>query len=71
MQGETLKEQLAEVAQRIKNMREILGISQESMAKNVEISVEDYRNYESGTKDFSFTFIYKCYDFKCSNVFYG
>ena len=66
MQGETLKEQLAEVAQRIKNMREILGISQESMAKNVEISVEDYRNYESGTKDFSFTFIYKCA--KCFNV---
>ncbi len=66
MQGETLKQQLWEVAQRIKNMREILGISEESMAKNVEVSVADYREYESGTKDFSFTFIYKCA--KCFNV---
>ncbi|MBQ3033617.1 MAG: cupin domain-containing protein, partial [Deferribacterales bacterium] len=66
MQGETLKEQLSEVGQRIKNMREILGISAESMAKNVEVSVADYREYESGTKDFSFTFIYKCA--KCFDV---
>lgn len=63
MQEETLKEQLQEVAQRIRNMREILGISEDSMARNVEVSVEDYRDYESGTKDFSFTFIYKCAKF--------
>ena len=63
MQEETMVEQMQEVAQRIRNMREILGISELSMAKNVEVSVEDYRDYESGTKDFSFTFIYKCAKF--------
>ncbi len=57
---EKLQEQLKEVAQRIRNMREIMGISAETMASNVEVSVAEYKEYESGTKDFNFTFIYKC-----------
>ena len=58
--GENLLEQLAEVAQRIRSTREILGISAEEMAKTTGVSLEDYSAYESGEKDFSFTFIYKC-----------
>lgn len=61
-----MQEQLKEVAQRIKNLREIMGVSVEDMAKNVEVSLEDYKEYESGNKDFSFTFIYKCAH--CFNV---
>ena len=60
MQNETLSEQLKDVALRIKNMREILAISEEDMAKNTEVSLEDYKSYESGLRDFTFTFIYKC-----------
>ncbi len=63
---EKMQEQLKEVAARIRNLREIMGISAETMAKNVEVSVADYKEYESGTKDFSFTFIYKCA--RCFNV---
>ena len=66
MQDEKLKSELSEVAQRIRNMREIMSISTETMAKNVGLSVEEYREFESGNVDFSFTFIYKCA--KCFNV---
>lgn len=51
---------LLEVAARIKEMREIDGISVEEMAQKTEVSVEGYRDYESGKKDFPFTFIHKC-----------
>ena len=60
MEQTNLKNQLAEVAQRIRTLREIMGISLEDMAKNTDVSVEDYIKYESGSADFSFTFIYKC-----------
>ena len=51
---------LEEVAQRIREMREIDGVSVEEMAKKTEVSVEEYRNYEAGLADFPFTFIHKC-----------
>ncbi len=52
--------QLREVAQRIRQTRALLGISQEEMAGHTGISLEDYMEYESGSRDFNFTFIYKC-----------
>jgi acetyl-CoA synthetase len=52
--------QLKEVATRIKELREILEISEQSMAEATDVSVEDYLQYETGEKDFSFTFIFKC-----------
>lgn len=52
--------QLREVAERIREMREILGYSEEDMARETEISVEEYRSYENGEKDMPFTFIHKC-----------
>ena len=55
-----LKTQLAEVAERIRTMREIMGLSEEEMAQRAGVSVEDYRKYELGESDFSFTFIFKC-----------
>ena len=51
---------LLEVAVRIREMREIFGFSQEEMAKKTEVSVELYRDFESGKQDFPFTFIHKC-----------
>ncbi len=51
---------LLEVAARIREMREIEGLSDVEMAQKAEVSVEEYRLYESGKQDFPFTFIHKC-----------
>ena len=53
-------QKLLEVAQRIREMREIAGISISDMAKSTEVSESEYVAYESGTLDFPFTFIHKC-----------
>ncbi len=53
-------EKLKEVAQRIREMREISNMSEEEMAVKTEVSLSDYRLYESGKLDFPFTFIHKC-----------
>lgn len=64
--NQNIQEQLLEVAQRIKNTREIFGFSVEEMARKTDVSPKEYAEYESGKRDFSFTFIYKCA--KCFNV---
>ena len=51
---------LSQVALRIREMREIFAFSEEEMATRTEVSVEEYRAFESGTKDFPFTFLHKC-----------
>ncbi|MBQ2452274.1 MAG: helix-turn-helix transcriptional regulator, partial [Bacteroidales bacterium] len=51
---------LHEVALRIREMREIASLTEEEMAKLTDISLEEYRLYESGRQDFPFTFIHKC-----------
>ena len=53
-------EKLVEVAERIREMREISGFSIEEMADKTEVSVSEYKAYENGTEDFPFTFIHKC-----------
>ena len=52
--------QLAEVATRIKELREIMGISAYTMAEKTNVDVEQYRAYESGKIDIPFSFIHKC-----------
>ncbi len=52
--------QLMEVATRIREMREILGMSTSELAKRCEVSEEDYLAYEGGRADMPFTFIHKC-----------
>ncbi len=51
---------LKEVAQRIRELREAKGYTQEELAKLTGVSLEDYIVLEKGETDFSFTFIYKC-----------
>ncbi len=53
-------EKLQEVALRIREMREISGFGEAEMAQKTEVSMEEYREYEAGVKDFPFTFIHKC-----------
>ena len=51
---------LMEIAERIREMREIVGYTEAEMAEKTEVSVEQYRSYEQGTVDFPFTFMHKC-----------
>ncbi len=50
---------IKEVAERIKAVRESVGFSPEEIAAKTDVSLDEYTAYESGNKDFSFTFIYK------------
>ena len=52
--------QLMDVAQRIREMRQIIGYSAEQMAEKTELSVELYNQYESGNVDLPFSFVHKC-----------
>ena len=56
----TAKNQLLEIAARIKEMREILGYTTAEMAAKVEVSEATYVAYESGNDDMPFSFIHKC-----------
>ena len=59
MNTQTDLNQLNAIASRLREMREILGWTQEDMAEKTEVSLEDYRLYEAGQTDMPFTFIYK------------
>lgn len=61
---ENMEQKLMEIAERIRTLREILGISEEQMAEKTGVSLDEYTELEKGTSDFSFTFIYAC-----ANVF--
>ena len=60
MTNQSTTSQLMEIAQRIRELREILGYSIQTAAEQTEVSEELYRQYESGTVDLPFTFLHKC-----------
>ena len=60
MKTETAKGQLQEIAERISDMREVMGYSEAEMAEKTEVSLALYKAYESGEVDLPFTFIHKC-----------
>ena len=49
-----------EIAARIRELREISGISPEEMANRTGITVEEYRRCEEGKQDLSIAFLYRC-----------
>ena len=57
---EKVSNTLMEMAARIREMREITELSFEEMAEKTEVSVETYKEYESGAIDLPFSFIHKC-----------
>ena len=57
---DSVNSQLMDVALRIREMREIVGYSIPQMAEMTEVSVDLYREYESGRADLPFTFLHKC-----------
>ncbi len=56
----SITNKLAEVAQRIKELRDIYGYSEIEMAEKTEVSVKEYVDFENGTEDMPFTFVHKC-----------
>lgn len=57
---EELDGKIKEMAQRIKDLRELLDISVEEMAKKTDTTPEEYAECEEGKSDLNFTFIYRC-----------
>ncbi len=53
-----MSEQIRQIAARIKELREIAGISTESLAKELGVKLETYLEYESGTTDIPVSFLY-------------
>ena len=54
-----MSEQIKQIAARINELREISGVSPETLAKDLEVSYETYRDYESGNTDIPVGFLYK------------
>lgn len=53
-----MTEQLKEIGQRLAMLREIRDLDTKAIAEQIGISEQDYLSYESGDKDFSFSFLY-------------
>ena len=53
-----MKEQLKAMGQRLTELREINGVSVKEIAERLKISEEEYSEYESGERDFSFSFMF-------------
>lgn len=60
MSNQSTANQLMEIAQRIREMRDIFGYSVQKMAELTDVPQEQYRLYESGTTDLPFSYIHKC-----------
>jgi len=51
---------IREVAERIRELREISGFTVEEMARRTDMSVEEYIRCESGNQNLSIAFLYRC-----------
>lgn len=53
-----MSEQIRQIAERIRELRSIAGLTPETMAGEFHIPVETYREYESGSADIPVSFLY-------------
>ena len=60
MSNQTTMTQLADIAKRIRELREIMGWTAAEMAEKTEVSEKQYIIYESGDTDIPFSFMHKC-----------
>ena len=56
----TMEKHLSEVAERIRELRMVLGMSPEEAAERTGFSLDDYLAYEQGGQDLPFSFIHNC-----------
>ncbi len=54
-----MEEEIRQIAARIKEMREIAGLSQDELARELKITVDLYKSYEAGTDDIPVGILYK------------
>ncbi len=55
-----LEFKIQEMAQRIKTLREIIGLSAAEMALKTGVSIQEYLDCEAGIQDLNFAFLYRC-----------
>ena len=56
----TLETKMLEIAARIRELREIEGLTVERMARETGVTAEEYASCESGQSDLNFAFLYRC-----------
>lgn len=56
---EIMNEQIKLITERIKGLREIAGISAETLARELKLPYDQYLNYESGSIDIPVSLLYK------------
>ena len=54
-----MQEQVRQIAERLRELREINGVALEALAKEVNVPAALYRDYESGTTDIPVGILYK------------
>ena len=57
-----METRVAEIAERIRGLREMMEFTTAEVAQAVGVSEKEYIDSENGTRDFNFTFLYKCAD---------
>lgn len=55
-----MEPKIIEIAQRIRMLRDILGMDAAEVAEAAGVSEEEYIKYEKGETDFTFSFLYHC-----------
>ena len=60
MSDNSLAVKIREVASRIRELREIVGIDVYEMAKETGVTVDEYLACERGEMDLNFAFLYRC-----------
>jgi transcriptional regulator with XRE-family HTH domain len=54
-----MDEQIKQIAERLRGLRDVLELSQEDVAQDCEISLDEYRQSESGNSDISVSMLQK------------
>ena len=60
MVDNSVTNKLAEVSQRIVELRDIYGFTDEQMAEKAQVSLEEYHAFLDGREDMPFAFVHKC-----------
>ena len=55
-----MADKISEIAGRIRELREIHGLSVEEMAQRTDLTVEEYLQCEAGNRNMSIAFLYRC-----------
>jgi transcriptional regulator with XRE-family HTH domain len=58
-----MNERVKDIALRIKGLRLLTGVTEEEMAKAIDLSVEEYQKYENGEDDFPISMLYEIADY--------